>query len=391
MKLICLILGAGSATFPVDMNAPNDIVGDLKKAILQEKRNDLAGIDPDRLDLFLARKEEKSGCRTSKTSHLLKNGLLSQSWTETELNPLDELQEVFTALPKRVVHVLVRLPQDVEAKMRDELGLTEVRKTRLINQIRHQIKIEQREAEDERREAEKAEEETERIRKIPIKRKRDWDELNDVLKSKRGKDGSTAFSAMEYGQLPKRFRTDEGCVESGAFYDLMNKPNGLTDNTLDDLLKEIEKKNRVYQDPTSNEATRIQFMSAIFESVVYMFKTDEQRVRLQAQATLTGNYVRSNGVVDFLITRGKKTVCVVEAKDWQFKKGSAQSVLGMEVAADTNEEEVVYGVVTNYAEWRFLKRTDDGIERFDDCIHYNGKYEDDVKRVAGRLYAILRD
>ncbi|ETK79815.1 hypothetical protein L915_14351 [Phytophthora nicotianae] len=75
MKLICLILGAGSAPFPVDMNAPNDIVGDLKKAILQEKRNDLAGIDPDRLDLFLARKEEKSGCRTSKTSHLLKKRL----------------------------------------------------------------------------------------------------------------------------------------------------------------------------------------------------------------------------------------------------------------------------------------------------------------------------
>ncbi|ETP37600.1 hypothetical protein F442_14592 [Phytophthora nicotianae P10297] len=160
--------------------------------------------------------------------------------------------------------------------MRDELGLTEVRKTRMINQIRHQIKIEQREAEDERREAEKAEEETERIGKIPAKRKRDWDELNDVLKSKRGKDGSTAFSAMEYGQLPKRFRTDEGSVKSGVFYDLMNEPNALTDNMLDDLLKAIENKNCVYQDPTSNEATRIQFMSAIFESVVRMFKTDEQ-------------------------------------------------------------------------------------------------------------------
>ncbi|ETI39661.1 hypothetical protein F443_14761 [Phytophthora nicotianae P1569] len=161
------------------------------------------------------------------------------------------------------VHVLVRLPQDVEAKMRDELGLTEVRKTRMINQIRHQIKIEQREAEDERREAEKAEEETERIGKIQPS-------------SKRGKDGSTAFSAMEYGQLPKRFRTDEGSVKSGVFYDLMNEPNALTDNMLDNLLKAIENKNCVYQDPTSNEATRIQFMSALFESVVRMFKTDEQ-------------------------------------------------------------------------------------------------------------------
>ncbi|ETL86502.1 hypothetical protein L917_14067 [Phytophthora nicotianae] len=232
MKFICLILGAGSATFPVDMNAPNDIVGDLKKAIRLEAALDVAAL---KLDLFLA--PDHGPSRLSKIFH--------------------------GDLGGECVHVRVRLPQDVEAKMRDELGLTEVRKTRMINQIRHQIKIEQREAEDERREAEKAEEETERIGKIQPS-------------SKRGKDGSTAFSAMEYGQLPKQFRTDEGSVKSGVFYDLMNEPNGLTDNMLDDLLKAIENKNCVYQDPTSNEATRIQFMSAIFESVVRMFKTDEQ-------------------------------------------------------------------------------------------------------------------
>ncbi|KUF79631.1 hypothetical protein AM588_10000145 [Phytophthora nicotianae] len=135
-------------------------------------------------------------------------------------------------------------------------------------------------------------------------------------------------------------------------------------------------------------------MSAIFEHVVHMFKKagkDSERVRLSIQSKLAGSFVKANGVVDFLISRGKKTVCVVEAKDWNFKKGSAQSVLGMEVAAEINNEEHVYGVVTNYVEWRFLKRTDDGIERFSDGIPENGSTRDDVNRIAGRLHAILDD
>ncbi|KAG6948167.1 hypothetical protein JG688_00015216 [Phytophthora aleatoria] len=56
---------------------------------------------------------------------------------------------------------------------------------------------------------EKADEEAEagRVAKIPVKRKRDWNELNVVQKDKQGKDVSTVFSAVDYESLPKRFRT----------------------------------------------------------------------------------------------------------------------------------------------------------------------------------------
>ncbi|ETW05397.1 hypothetical protein, variant [Aphanomyces invadans] len=119
-------------------------------------------------------------------------------------------------------------------------------------------------------------------------------------------------------------------------------------------------------------------------------KTDAERVRLFVQSELGGSFVKANGVVDFRITRGTKTVCIMEAKNYDFGKGTAHAVLAMEAAADTNNHERVYGVVTSFESWHFLKRTDDAIERFDDSIRLEDP-RPDVKRVAGRLYAMLKD
>lgn len=41
-----------------------------------------------------------------------------------------------------------------------------------------------------------------------------------------------------------------------------------------------------------------------------------------------------------------------------------QSILGMEVAVEQNDCEVMVGIVSNFNGWHFSKRTDDGIERF---------------------------
>ncbi|KAE8882174.1 hypothetical protein PF005_g27314 [Phytophthora fragariae] len=54
----------------------------------------------------------------------------------------------------------------------------------------------------------------------------------------------------------------------------------------------------------------------------------------------------------------------MEAKNWEFKMGSAHGVLGMEVDVDNSSEGCIYGTVTNYVEWEFLKRTDAGIEKW---------------------------
>jgi len=41
-----------------------------------------------------------------------------------------------------------------------------------------------------------------------------------------------------------------------------------------------------------------------------------------------------------------------------------QSVMGIEVAVVQNNCEEVYGIVSNFNGWYFLKRTDDDIEKF---------------------------
>jgi hypothetical protein len=51
------------------------------------------------------------------------------------------------------------------------------------------------------------------------------------------------------------------------------------------------------------------------------------------------------GIVGFLITSGK-SVCIVEARNWNCKKASVQNVLGMEVAVDDSNESA-HGIVTN--------------------------------------------
>jgi hypothetical protein len=273
-----------------------------------------------------------------------------------------------------VIHVLVRLPESELLRLIKENVNNAQTKQQLLDEMKHK--------------GEKAKQEADRVARIPPKRKRGWDKLNKALESKRGKDGNTAFSAMEYEQLPKRFRTDDGPVDSGPFFDLITNAAGIKDKVLDDIMSTIELKNWVYKNLAANEATRIQFMSAVFEHVVHMFKNDSERVVLEVEAELVGKFVRSNGLVDFLIRRGKKAVCIVEAKDENFKKGAVQSILGMEVTADINNEEHVYGVVTNFSEWRFLKRTDDGIESFTDI---NDQSRTAIARIAGRLHAILAD
>lgn len=242
----------------------------------------------------------------------------------------------------------------------------------------------------------KAEEKRYEFESIPDKRKRDWDELNEVLSEKRGEDGSTAFSAVEYESLPNRFRYDLHATE-GPFFDLLHGETAKTaidDATLDALVDTLEAKHFAYK-MTSKEYMQ-EFLSAIFERVVYLFKEEDRNVeqddttRLYIRSKIAGNYVKANGTMDFQITRGARTLCIMEAHNWYFEKASAQAILGMEVSVD-NKYESVYGVATDYNQWYFLKRADKKMEIAMDVIASHDELRRGVKRVAGKLYAMLAE
>jgi len=54
---------------------------------------------------------------------------------------------------------------------------------------------------------------------------------------------------------------------------------------------------------------------------------------------------------EFVLRRGGKRVCIVEAKKDDMSQGMAQNLLGCEVAAEIGHLESVYGIITNYVQW----------------------------------------
>ncbi|KAF1784760.1 hypothetical protein GQ600_12807 [Phytophthora cactorum] len=116
----------------------------------------------------------------------------------------------------------------------------------------------------------------------------------------------------------------------------------INDTILDVLVNALDLKQWAYVRAEIDDATRVQFMSSIFERVAYMFKDEDadktpshksirDRVR-PYESKMIGSDVNANGSVDFRITRGNKTI--VAAKNENLKEGSTQRILGMEMAAD---------------------------------------------------------
>lgn len=384
MKLFCLIVGVKGNAFSVSASA-DDTIGDLKKLIKSEKPNDFGHADADTLDLYLARKDGAwlSEDDDAELQRLSKPGgkpheLLADS---NKLRPSKKIARVFDSdLGEEVIHVLVRLPEREEARLMEECIEAASRKQKMMKQLARL-----------QREEDKLKRIEEHEARIPEKRKRAWEELNDALLEGQGDLKKRSFSSMEYSALPERYQPRE--VESGDFFEMMKDPPAINDKALDELTKTIEMKKRVYSIPAedSNEATRVQFMGGVFEHVVCLYQAERntKRMKLGVQVKLDGERVKAHGVVDFLVTEGKKNICVVEAKHWDFMQGDVQGVLGMEVAVEKNEEEVMYGIVTNYTQWHFLKRTDDGIEMMKDAINARKPLREELQSVASRVYAIL--
>ena len=71
-----------------------------------------------------------------------------------------------------------------------------------------------------------------------------------------------------------------------------------------------------------------------------------------------------------------------------------QDLVGMEVASDLNGLDTVYGIVTNYFEWMFLKSQNDKIVKNLDTLAFD-EFEvatvESLKRIAGKIYALLSD
>lgn len=144
-------------------------------------------------------------------------------------------------------------------------------------------------------------------------------------------------------------------------------------------------------DVKDNEAKPLHVIAPILWAVVQLLPD----VKIFIEENLDGNHIDAHGHFEFVLMRGNKRVCIVEAKEEKFKQGMAQALLGCEVAADLDHSHEVYAVVTNVEKWIFLKSLDEEIL----CDEFNALTFDEngsphaaqLKEVTGKLHSMLRN
>ena len=73
----------------------------------------------------------------------------------------------------------------------------------------------------------------------------------------------------------------------------------------------------------------------------------------------------------------------------------AQDLLGCEGVADSESAHCVYGIVTNYLEWVFMRSLDDRIERDNATLQINDHHsiptKEGLQQILGKIRTLLFD
>lgn len=134
------------------------------------------------------------------------------------------------------------------------------------------------------------------------------------------------------------------------------------------------------------------FINCVLVFVCGLFEGD---VQIVTEDYLNGSEVLSQGSFEFVLKVGKKRVFIIEAKKRDVDEGIAQALVGCEAAAEIDQMDVVYGVVSTFREWAFLKSGNDIIQKdlsSELVMNLNGEIRmEGLRDVAGKLYSILSD
>ncbi len=140
---------------------------------------------------------------------------------------------------------------------------------------------------------------------------------------------------------------------------------------------------------SGKEAKRLQFIGPILSCVCDLF---DGKGKIVMEEDLVGEYLKAHGRFEFMLQRGNKAICIVEAKKEDFDQGMAQDLVGCEVAAELGKLDIVYGIVTNYIQWNFLRSLDDKVEVqvCGMCFTDTGAPDlASLKIITGKIYGML--
>jgi hypothetical protein len=356
LNLFFLVVGEGSI-FSVEIGEGKSVDA-LKKAIKKEKKL-FDQYDADKLTIYLAKKDGHWLLSDDDDVSQLRRGDVPMDVRATyfkpelEMNPNSLLRKYFSDenIPKdEEYHGLVLMPLIAEAFINEEL---------------HAVAIPHPD------------------------RKRRWDALNEVLdmnrKTKKGKNEkgevvyfSTGYSYVSWNEVELILSSTPYKQKSKE----INKQH--LDVTYAYLLQVTKAFGTIV---TGKEAKRMHFLAPIFVCVCSLLGD----VQILAEETIEGKRVHADGSFEFVIRRGKKRICIVEAKRDNLRQGMAQNLIGCEALADVEGLNIVYGIVTNYKQWYFFRSLDSRIERDESTIHtsHDIPTRESVKDIAGRIYAML--
>jgi hypothetical protein len=226
-------------------------------------------------------------------------------------------------------------------------------------------------------------------------RKKRWEELNPILiqaeinaAAKSGKKNlkeSFAYSSLTWSLISPVY---EHIMHqySQTVKEVPQETVELLHNYLTTLTR------RLSSVTTGNESQRLHFIAPILVYVSDLFGPEDS-IQIVIEEDLNGVNVKANGHFEFMLKRNNKRICIVEAKKDDMEQGMVQDLVGMEVASDLDRLDVVYGIVTNYVEWIFLKSQNDKIEKDMDTLAFELEVAtvESLKRIAGKIYSLLSD
>ncbi len=211
-----------------------------------------------------------------------------------------------------------------------------------------------------------------------------WDELNQILDGnlKKSKiNDSTSYSSITWKQVESIFNPTRYV-----------QPQRAVDDTQIDFLAQYLSYTTQCFGPitTGKEAKRLHFIAPVLVCVCFLLEGD---VEIVAEEDLVGEYVKAHGHFEFMLRRGNKVICIVEAKKDDIEQGMAQDLVGCEVAAEVGGLDVVYGIVTNYVQWNFIRSSNNKVE-MEECslsLESEGPEKQSLKRIIEKIYSMLSD
>ena len=119
------------------------------------------------------------------------------------------------------------------------------------------------------------------------------------------------------------------------------------------------------------------------EKVQLPFRLTSNIVTLIGPFLLEGRFIPVMGIA----------ASAINAKKDDMEQGMAQDLLGCEVAAEVDHSDSVFGIVTNYIQWNFLRSLDEKIE-MEECamdITGDGLVQTSLLKITSKIYAMLSD